>query len=122
MDVLNILPTKPNHKVVLQSIQDSIILYGSTTRTIAHQVQVIKKGDLFILDSKAPDGTRWIFHNFKRGTPSMYCAAKFIGEIPYRNIHKDPMLFNLIGPYSSSYEGKLDWQEELTKIVFDNLL
>ena len=111
-----------NNKVVLQATQDNIILYGSTTRSIAHQVQIIKKGDLFILDSKAPDGTRWVYHNFERGTPSMYCAARFIGEVPYRNINKDPILFNLIGAYSSSFKNKLDWQEELTKLVFDNIL
>jgi hypothetical protein len=79
----------------------------------------IKKGDLFVFDMKAPDGTRWIFYNFERGKLISGESGTYIGKLIAFNKAPD-LIRNLIGVHSLSNKNKYDWQEEIKKLIKRN--
>jgi hypothetical protein len=116
--VLDARPSDTFNKVVLKALSPFKMSYGGNSRHGHNQELTIPAGDLFILDDRARDGTRWIYYNFERGEPWGRVNAEVVGELDFEDKEKVRGIWGkLIGVYMSTYIGKLDWQEELRKIV-----
>jgi len=71
---------------VYQATSDFRIGIGSTTRQSETGWMTIKKGDYYVFDDQANDGTRWIMYNFERGNPYGRDRGKYVGHLKQADV------------------------------------